>query len=175
MFPGLARVRRKRTAVLDVPGRRVRPMVGPVRRDIRSRPACPAGHPVPSRECGPAAGSRLKLSPRTLRLPRARRLLGPARQASEPRVPDRQTHRWPPDGSVRGPTVRSSGPAAAVARASKGSKGVGADPRRQRAALEVARHSAAHRRLPTGAAPDPPAKLMNPGARLNQRTPVRAY
>jgi hypothetical protein len=54
MFPGLARVRRKRTAVLDAPGRRVRPMACPVGRHTRSVPPVPSGGipgpvpPVPS-------------------------------------------------------------------------------------------------------------------------------
>jgi hypothetical protein len=128
----------------------------PSGRDTRSRPATAARRwapgrsylPVPSVCPGPSVSSALC-----------------AKQANHG-SPDRQTHRWPPDGSVRGPTVRSGGPAAAaVARASRGPRGSG--PTRADNALLWKSLATV---LPIGGCrrgrpPDPPAKLMNPGAR----------
>jgi hypothetical protein len=102
----------------------------------------------------------------------------PARQASEPQAPGQANAPRVP-GQANAPRVPGlSRPGANGAirwprrrrcrqnfKGSKEAQEGRAVPRRPRAALEVARHSAAHRRLPTGSAPAPPAKLMNPGAR----------
>jgi len=108
--------------------------------DARSRAACPVGRDTRSLAATAARqqapGSRLPaeaispdpLSPRTLCLPGPfvspdPSPPGPLRAGQANRgSPDRQTHRWPPDDSVRGPAVRSGRPAAG-ARASRDPSG----------------------------------------------------
>jgi hypothetical protein len=93
----------------------------------------------------------------------------PARQASEPQAPGQANAPRVP-GQANAPRVPGLSRPGATGRdpvapppplspelqgvqGGQGVQGVGADPRGQRAALEVARHSAAYRRLPTGSAP----------------------
>jgi hypothetical protein len=174
MFPGLALVRRKRTAVLGVPGRRVRPTAG----------SCRAGHPVPSRAFGPAAGSRPKLLPGPSVSP------DPARQASEPQAPGQANAPRVPgqanaprvpgqanaplapglsrpgaNGAIRWPRRRRCRQSFKGSKRAKGAKGSG--PTRADNALLWKSLATV---LPIGGCrrgrpPDPPAKLMNPGAR----------
>jgi len=125
---------------------------GPVGRDTRSRPAPSARRQAPGRSYS-----------RTLRLPGSRapgkRTAGPrtGKRTAGPRTGKRTAGpRTEPSGGQRCDPVAPPPPLSPELQGvqeGQGGQGVGADPRRQRAALEVARHSAAHRRLPTGSAP----------------------
>jgi hypothetical protein len=121
------------------------------------------GTPGPVPRLRPGGRLPAEATSRTLRLPGSR---VPGKRTAGPRTGKRTVGpRTEPSGGQRCDPVAPPPPLSPELQGVQGVQGVGADPRRQRAALEVARHSAAHRRLPTGSAPCPPAKLMNPGAR----------
>jgi hypothetical protein len=121
------------------------------------------GTPGPVPRLRPGGRLPAEATPRTLRLPGSRapgkRTAGPrtGKRTAGPRTGKRTAGpRTEPSGGQRCDPVAPPPPLSPELQGvqeGQGGQGVGADPRRQRAALEVARHSAAHRRLPTGSAP----------------------
>ncbi len=168
MFPGQPLVRRKRTADMDTPGRPVRLMVCPVGRDAR----VPSPRPrPPTARAGEAVSPNPEASPRTPKglpeprsvSPTLRAKQAPRREAGDSRVPDKQTHRWPPDGQSAPPGQRCDPadpplPELHIARAPKCQGPIHADT----AALGVIRHTAARPGDDPPGSPAPPAKAMKP-------------
>ena len=115
---------------------------GPVGRDTRSHPATRPGGRHPA-----------EAAPRTLRLPGSR---APGKRTAGPQTGKRTVGpRTEPSGGQRCDRWPRRRRCRQSFKGSKEAQEGQAVPRRPRAALEVARHSAAHRRLPTGSAPAP--------------------
>jgi hypothetical protein len=130
------------------------------RGDTRSRAATAArrqapgrSYPGPLRLPGPVVSPDLCTPGKRTAGPRTgKRTAGPqtAKRTAGPRTIQSGGQRCDPAGPPPAPELEG------VHAGLSGSKRVGADLRRQRAALGVARHSAARRGLPTGVGPLPP-------------------